>query len=42
MTTEEKAVINDFEGETEYNKTMQNQQYYLFDSRNILKLDAAE
>ena len=37
MTTEEKAVVNDFEGETEYKKVMNNRKYYLFDS-NILNL----
>lgn len=40
MTNEEKAVVDDFEGETEYNKVMINTQYYLFDS-NVCLLESA-
>ena len=32
MTSEEKAVVNDFEGEVEYNKVMCNTSYYLADT----------
>ena len=40
MTTEEKTVIDEFDGnETEYNKTMQNRKYYLFDSDSVLVLE---
>ena len=40
MTTEEKTVVNEFDGnETEYNKTMQNRKYYLFDSNSVLMLE---
>lgn len=40
MTTEEKTVINEFDGnEAEYNKTMQNRKYYLFDSNSVLMLE---
>lgn len=39
MTSEEKAVVNDFEGESEYNKVMLNSQYYLFDANNIAMLE---
>ena len=41
MTTEEKAVVNDFEGETEYNKVMNNTKYYLFDGNNLNLLETA-
>lgn len=34
MTPEEKTVVNEFEGETEYIKVMSNSKYYLFDSNN--------
>lgn len=40
MTEEEKQVVNEFEGEQEYKKTMQNKQYYLFDS-SLLMLESA-
>ena len=39
MTTEEKAVVNDFEGETEYKKVMNNKKYYLFDGNNLSLLE---
>lgn len=39
MTTEEKAVVNEFEGEKEYNKVISNSQYYLFDGNNLNLLE---
>lgn len=39
MTTEEKEVVNEFEGETEYNKVMRNTGYYLFDGNNLNLLE---
>lgn len=39
MTAEEKAVVNEFEGEKEYNKVMANTKYYLFDGNNINLLE---
>ena len=39
MTTEEKAVVNEFEGETEYSKVMSNSSYYLFDGSNLNLLE---
>ena len=39
MTTEEKAVVNEFEGETEYKKVMNNSRYYLFDGNNLNLLE---
>lgn len=39
MTTEEKAVVNDFEGETEYKKVMNDKKYYLFDGNNLNLLE---
>lgn len=39
MTAEEKAVVNDFEGETEYEKVMNNRKYYLFDGNNLNLLE---
>lgn len=40
MTTEEKTVVNEFDGsEAEYDKTMQNPKYYLFDSNSVLMLE---
>ena len=39
MTTEEKAVVNEFEGEAEYNKVMSNSKYYLFDANNLTMLE---
>lgn len=39
MSTEEKAVVNEFEGESEYNKVMRNTNYYLFDGNNLNLLE---
>lgn len=39
MTTEEKAVVNEFEGEKEYNKVISNKDYYLFDGNNLNLLE---
>lgn len=39
MTIEEKAVINEFEGEKEYNKVISNKEYYLFDGNNLNLLE---
>ena len=39
MTTEEKAVVNEFEGEKEYNRVMSNRKYYLFDRNNLNLLE---
>ena len=39
MTAEEKAVVNEFEGEKEYNKVIQNKGYYLFDGNNLNLLE---
>lgn len=39
MSTEEKAVVNDFEGEAEYSKVMRNTTYYLFDGNNLNSLE---
>ncbi|MBP3784424.1 MAG: DUF4942 domain-containing protein [Butyrivibrio sp.] len=39
MNAEEKAVIDDFEGEASYNKTMANTSYYLFDANNVALLE---
>lgn len=41
MTAEEKAVVNDFEGEVEYNKVLENSNYYLSND-NMLLLDSGE
>ena len=38
MTNEEKAVIDEFEGEEEYRKTMSDPKYYIYDSNQILML----
>ena len=35
MTPAEKAVVNEFEGEKEYNKVIANKGYYLFDGNYI-------
>lgn len=40
MTKEEKAVIDDFEGQESYSQTMQNTSYFLFDSAKIPMLTA--
>lgn len=42
MSAEEKAVVNEFEGEAEYNKVMCNTSYYLADTNSMLMLDMAE
>ena len=42
MTSEEKAVVNDIEGEVQYNKVMCNTSYYLADTNSMLMLDMAE
>ncbi len=39
MTPEEKAVVNEFEGEKEYNKVISNSKYYLFDGYNLNLLE---
>ena len=39
MTTEERAVVNEFEGEKEYNKVISNSKYYLFDGDNLNLLE---
>lgn len=39
MTTEEKSVVNEFEGEKEYKKVMNNSRYYLFDVNNLNLLE---
>ena len=39
MKAEEKQVVNDFEGEKEYNKVMSNRKYYLFDANNLNLLE---
>ena len=39
MTAEEKAVVNEFEGEKEYNKVVSNKEYYLFDGNNLNLLE---
>lgn len=39
MTEEEKSVINEFEGEKEYNKVVSNSSYYLFDGNNLNLLE---
>ncbi len=39
MDKEEKAVIDEFEGEVSYNKTMCDTEYYLFDATNQLLIE---
>ncbi|HHX70862.1 MAG TPA: DUF4942 domain-containing protein, partial [Gallicola sp.] len=39
MTSEEKQVIDEFEGEKEYKKVMNNTKYYLFNTNDILMLE---
>lgn len=39
MTSEEKAVVNEFEGESGYNKVISNSKYYLFDGNNLNLLE---
>jgi hypothetical protein len=38
MTTEEKTVIDDFEGEQSYNKVMANKEYYIVETSKLLML----
>lgn len=38
MTSEEKAIVNEFEGETSYNKVMSNKSYFIMDTSELLKL----
>jgi hypothetical protein len=40
MNSEEKMVIDDYEGQQEYNKVMNNKQYYLVESNQLLQLGA--
>lgn len=42
MTADEKVVIDNFQGETAYSKTMQNKDYFLFDANNTLMLEAGQ
>lgn len=39
MTAEEKSVVNEFEGEKEYQKVISNKEYYLFDGNNLNLLE---
>ena len=39
MTAEEKAVVDEFEGEKKYNKVISNKEYYLFDGNNLNLLE---
>lgn len=39
MSHEEKQVVNEFEGEKDYNKVMSNTKYYLFDANNMNLLE---
>ncbi len=39
MDAEEKAVIDEFEGEMSYNRTMADPNYYLFDASNMLMIE---
>ena len=39
MNEEEKKVIDSFEGEKEYNKTMKDTKFYLYESSNLLMLE---
>lgn len=39
MSPEEKAVVNEFEGEKEYEKVMSNSRYYFFDENNLNMLE---
>nr|WP_255639673.1 DNA N-6-adenine-methyltransferase [Aquibacillus saliphilus] len=38
MTREEKEIIKEFEGEKSYNKVMDNKQYYIMETSDLLKL----
>ncbi len=40
MTAEEKTIIDEFEGEKSYNKTIADKEYYLVNSGNLLQLEA--
>lgn len=40
MTNEEKAVVNEFEGEQSYNKVLANTDYYIVDTSKLLMLPA--
>ena len=42
MTAEEKQVVNEFEGQKEYNKVMANTKYYIFNSNNIMMIEQQE
>lgn len=42
MTEEEKKVVDEFQGEAEYNKVLCNKDYYLSDVGTMLMLDVAE
>ncbi|HHX67563.1 MAG TPA: DUF4942 domain-containing protein, partial [Gallicola sp.] len=39
MTSEEQQVINNFEGEKEYEKTLAKKEYYIFNTNNIIMLE---
>jgi hypothetical protein len=39
MSQEEKQVVNEFEGEKDYNKVMSNTKYYIFDANNMNLLE---
>jgi hypothetical protein len=41
MTKEEQEVINEFQGKEEYNKVMQNKDYYIYNPSNVLMLEKA-
>ena len=42
MSDEEKAVVDEFEGEESYNETMRNSDYYLFDAASVPALEMSE
>lgn len=42
MTPEEKEVVNEFEGQEEYRKTMLNKNYYIFNSNSLAMLEDKE
>ena len=39
MTDEERVIIDEFEGEKEYNKTMMDIDYYIYDTNQVLMLE---
>lgn len=39
LTEEEKAVVDDFEGEESYNKIMDNKDFYIYNPNNILSIE---